>query len=857
MTVYRRIFEAVFPPPSEASQPTPKATPVLGSAGFEGFSEASFIIDWNTQDNATEQIQWERAWHIATTFLSLPSEGLPPTDSDDDLARLDGKWQKPCTREIKAAIKYLVSPESQGASIRRHQQEHSLLHWYFEEAGLRHFVQYVRPQILKRLEKGNFAQAISSLVTYLERAYAIYLHNLHFYVFPLCPGPSEEHKKSFMFKLTSLFTYSLPQQRINDILGEFIRQRAEVALEAQTTLSKTEQRDLGEHTRVVLWKLQENGLGDSRLQKILAEVMSDMLSKHIRRTYAGEWKSQSNVTTKLRYWVENRFARFIVEVMSILSATDARFKTRTEIMLSDVERWQEIAISRLGILRTEELFDVIVAWKKDSKGAVEDLKRYVTTTAARTHLTNSFSEVLGRRLLQPGAATTAILQIYISIIRAFAILDPKGVLLDRVARPIRRYLRDRDDTVAIVVSSLLADSKDPSPGPDVLSELADEMENSDDVSAQEDDDADLDFEDMEWMPDPVDAGPDYRNSKRLDVIGSLISLFETKDIFVKEFQQILGERLLRNEQNFEKEIRVLELLKVRFGEASLQACEVMLRDILDSRRVDTVIRNDQNLAMSTKGEPYAEVHARILSHLFWPSLHDESFSIPPEISAIQARYEKGFETLKQSRKLTWLNVLGQVTVHLEFEDRSITEVVQTWQASVIYAFQDDDPDGMTEDGQPVIKTVAQLISELSMSESYVRNGLTFWVGKLVLHPSSSSPDTYHVLETLPSSAQRTASGSATTLLTAAAAADAATSAPAPAVRSEEEIMKEKMEVFWQFVVGMLTNQGAMPLTRIVMMLKVVVPGGFPFGNEELKQFLEGRVREGRLEVVGGSYRIKT
>ncbi|KAL8944052.1 MAG: hypothetical protein Q9211_000717 [Gyalolechia sp. 1 TL-2023] len=856
MTAYNRIFEAVFPPPSEASQPTPKATPLLGSGGFEGFSETPLDIDWNTQDNATEQIQWERAWHIATTFLSLPSEELPPTDSDDDHDRLQGKWWKPCTREIKAAIKYLVSPESQGASIRRHQQEHSLLQWYFDEAGLRHFLQYVRPPILKGLERDNFAQAISSLLTYLERAYTIYLHNLQIYVYPLCSGHSEEHQKVFMFKLASLFTYALPQQRINDILGEFLRQRAEAALEVQTALSNAEQRDLGDHTRIVLWKLQENGLGDSRLQKILAEVMSDVLSEHIRRTYAGEWKSQSNVTTKLRYWVENRFARFIVEVMSILSTTDARFKTGTEIVLSDVERWQEIAIGRLGILRTKELFDVVVAWKKDSKGAIEDLKRYVTTTAARTHLTNSFSEVLGRRLLQPGAATTAILQVYISIIRAFAILDPKGVLLDRVARPIRRYLRDRDDTVAIVVSSLLADSKDPSPGPDVLSELAEEMENSDDVSAQEDDDADLDFEDMEWMPDPVDAGPDYRNSKRLDVIGSLISLFETKDIFVKEFQQILGERLLRNEQNFEKEICVLDLLKVRFGEASLQACEVMLRDVLDSRRVDAVIRNDQNLAMRTRGAPYAEVHARILSHLFWPSLHDESFSIPPEISAIQARYEKGFETIKPSRKLTWLNALGQVTVHLEFDDRFITEVVQTWQASVIYAFQDNDPDDMTDDGQPVAKTVAQLMSELSMSESYVRNGLTFWVGKLVLHPSASSPDTYHVLETLPSSAQRTASGSATTLLTAAAAAGAATSAPAPAVRSEEEIMQEKMEVFWQFVVGMLTNQGAMPLTRIVMMLKVVVPGGFPFGNEELKQFLEGRVKEGRLEVVGGNYRIK-
>ncbi|KAL8840733.1 MAG: hypothetical protein Q9170_001171 [Blastenia crenularia] len=849
MTAQDRIFAAVFPPPSEASLPTPKATPLLGSGGFEGWSEAGNSIDWDTQDSAVEQIQWERAWHTATTFLSLPKEELPPTHGKEDIDQLHGKWWKDCTPDISMAIRYLVAPDSRGASMRGDQQQHSLFHWYFEEAGLRHFVQYVRPLIMKTLETSNSVRALPNLIMYLERAFSIYLHNVQDHVSALYPNHLQEQGKLLLSNMSGLFIYSLPQQRINDILRQYLKQVAEAVLEVQSMTSNTDQRILDRGTHIVLWRLERVGLGDSRLRKILAEVMSGILSTYVRRTFSRKWQSRYKVADKLRYWVGNRFARLIVEVLSILSAgPNSEPKIETEITLSDVEKWQEIATNRLGALRTQELFDVIVAWKSDSKGAIDDLKRYVITTAARTHLTNSFSEVLSRRLLLPSTATTAILQMYISIIRAFAILDPKGVLLDRVARPVRRYLRDRDDTIAIVVSSLLANSKDPSPSTEILLEVALEMENSTNIAAQEDDDGDLDFDDMDWMPDPVDAGPEYKKSKRLDVIGFLISLFESKDMFVQEFQKVLGERLLRNEQSFEKEIRVLDLLKVRFGEAPLQACEVMLRDIFDSRRIDTVIA----------GEVSTELHTRILSHLFWPSLHDETFSIPPEIFAMQSRYEKGFENLKQFRKLTWLNALGQVTVYLEFEDRSFTEVVQTWQASVIYAFQKQDPNTMTDDAHaPVTKTVTQLMSELSMSESFVRNGLTFWIGKLVLRPSPSTTDTYEVLETLPSSAQRTASGSATTLLTAAAAADAATSAPAPAVRSEEEIMREKMEVFWQFVVGMLTNQGAMPLTRIVMMLKVVVPGGFPFGNEELKSFLEGKVREGRLEVVGGSYKIKS
>ncbi|KAI4284687.1 MAG: hypothetical protein L6R35_004839, partial [Caloplaca aegaea] len=749
MTAYDRIFAAVFPPPSESSLPTPKATPLLGAGGFEDSADAHIIIDWDPQDSATEQIQWERAWHTATTFLSLPNEELPPAHGESNRNRLHGKWWKPCTPEVSSAIKYLVSPDARGFQLRRNQQDFDLMHWYFEEVGLRHYVHFA-------LKEDDFAHAIPNVVKYLERAYIVYLHNLQDYVYPLCQNRAEEQRRLFMSKLTGLFTYSLPQRRVNDLLREFLSERAEIILEASSKShpAAEDEECVDQHTRKALWRLQDIGLGDARIRRIFAEVMSELLSKYIKRSYTGRWESHSDVSAKLRHWVENRFARTIVEVLAVLNTSPSKHPTHkrestitdknNEITLADLSTWQEIAINRLGALRTEELFDIVVQWDNDSKGAIEDLKHYVTTTAARTHLTDSFSDALGRRLLQPGAATTEILRFYISAIRAFAVLDPKGVLLDRVARPIRRYLRDRDDTVAIVVASLLADAKDPSPGADVLQEIATEMEKSTTSGAQDDDDGDLDFDDMEWMPDPVDAGPEYKKSKLLDVVGSLISLLESKEIFVKEFQQVLGERLLKQDKDYEKEIRVLELLKARFGEASLQACEVMLRDILDSRRVDAVIRNEENLTMSVTGEPLAAVHARILSHLFWPSLHPESFSLPPEISAIQARYEQGFETLKQSRKLTWLHALGQVTVHLELEDRTLTEVVQTWQASVIYAFQNGDDDDDDNGGShPVSKTVAQLTTELSMSDALVRNGLTFWVGKLVLRPSATRPDTYH------------------------------------------------------------------------------------------------------------------
>ena len=75
---------------------------------------------------------------------------------------------------------------------------------------------------------------------------------------------------------------------------------------------------------------------------------------------------------------------------------------------------------------------------------------------------------------------------------------------------------------------------------------------------------------------------------------------------MKELQVLLAQRLLAiTDGNYEKEVRSsgpvtrsyagcliasqrrnIEILKVRFGEAPLQVCEVMLRDMTDSRRIN-------------------------------------------------------------------------------------------------------------------------------------------------------------------------------------------------------------------------------------------------------------------------------
>src|ERR1700733_4226392 len=101
----------------------------------------------------------------------------------------------------------------------------------------------------------------------------------------------------------------------------------------------------------------------------------------------------------------------------------------------------------------------------------------------------------------------------------------------------------------------------------------------------------------------------------------------------------------------------------------------MLKDIQDSGREDGVIRRNEKLDPSEQeindarahldmseedninpeGLLKPSLHAKILSRLFWPQLHDEGYRVPDDIAELQKRYEHGFESLKTARKLTWLH----------------------------------------------------------------------------------------------------------------------------------------------------------------------------------------------------------
>ena len=853
------IFRSVFQ--TEISQPTPYATPSVrfseqgqpfGGPGaiphslFSSSRQSTAVnLPGNVHSHVDDQVRWDRAWHAVTARIQLPAS-VAAEDSFGPLLR----ESQDSDGDFYDALRVVLQPDKRTPQA-RHTED--VLTWHTQQVR-HHFIQHVLPLLSACGGNANPPQVLLGSIHTLEAAHRQYLYGLQMILRGMDSGESGSAVAKFRRDLHAMVGNTMTPSLL-DALRAVLQHLSKIALGIPRNgevPSNAEMESSRSELMGMVDSLSKVGMAGERFQMLFAEVMDAMMGEFVVGSYAGQWSfdrrqrqasasTGSYCTSHLQTWVEDHFSRLAVEVLSQLGGNPVAW--------SDVAKWKEIAIARLATLRINELFDIILQWP-DSRDGLEDLRVSVTTPQRRLQLTDTFSQTLQRRLLHPGCSTLKILQVYISMIKTFHALDHSKVLLDRVVHSLQLYLCQRDDAIRIVVAGLLYDQRKdgPAAATDTLAELAGLLKADPRQPQESVADDDLDWDDMTWVPVPVDASVNYKRPKSEDVIGTLIGALGSKDTFIKEFQSILADRLLWGPKPFTQEMAVLKLLRKRFGENALQNCEVMHRDVLESDELHPHIRKRLDLLLNETGEWLSEnslpdIRLRILSRLFWPSLPREHFIIPPRVQAVQTQYEERFRKFKADRKLTFINNLGTATVELELKDRKVTQKCKTYHAAVIYAFAEE---GDSESPSPVRYTLDELEERLQMDTDLLEESLAFWVEKRVLRESPKGAFT--VLESLsdPEPGKDAA---------AAPAGVPGTPSKKPK-RAMNAAEKEQREVYWRFINGMLTNSAAsMPLVQIAMMLKMLIPGGFPWSNEELQGFLGDMVSEGELELAGGKYKL--
>ena len=475
--------------------------------------------------------------------------------------------------------------------------------------------------------------------------------------------------------------------------------------------------------------------------------------------------------------------------------------------------------------RIEQMFNIIIEWP-DSQAALEDVRVCLGNTDLRQHLTSSLQKVLNNKLLHPGVNTADILTAYIAAIRALTVLDPSGVVLQLVCQDVRKYLKTREDTVRCIVQSLISET---------ATELTEELQKAQglylDHSFQSPDELEC-LDDWEsWQPDPVDA-PSKTNSRRTsDIISMLVNIYGSKELFVDEYRSLLSNRLLANcSYDTDKEIRHLELLKLRFGEIPLHHCEVMLKDIGDSKRINLLLHRVDGGCPVLQNQVFP-VNALILSAQFWPRFKNETLELPPVINDALEVYTKAFQKLKGNRTLVWKPHLGFTNIDLELGDKKVNLTVSPIHAAIIFLFQEAEE-----------WTAQQLATKIKVPVSTLRRKISFWISQGILVERST--DVFSLAED-----GGMKNNDMSTIVT-----NMEDDPEDSVTASSADQREEEFEMFWSYIVGMLTNLESMPLDRIYQTLRLFA-SSVECDIEELRAFLDTKVRQHKLSFSGGQYRL--
>lgn len=591
------------------------------------------------------------------------------------------------------------------------------------------------------------------------------------------------------------------------------------------------------------------------LEPIYSDLVLEQVHKHIAAECAG-LHNERGLLERMVTWAKEVVAPWIGEIVGARSLSDGSGGASAR---REYAQWKNRLIfhttREFAELRISEIFDIIVDFP-DSLAAVNDLRRAMAHVEAAPLLIQSLRNELRRRLLHQGAQTKDILQWYINAIKAMRILDPRGLILARCSAGVRKYLRSREDTVRCIITAILDDVE----GETFATTDGEAPELNMDDDEEGPDDVVTDWADPLWTPLPTEADPANlaESQHSADIMATLVSIYDTKEVFIREFQTLLADRLLSvRGYDTNREVHNLELLKKRFGEGSLGPCEVMIKDLADSKRLDGIVHRSAVLQNAVP------LHAQVLSRLFWPTFRDdyesEPLKVPHEVVAAMDAYSKGFSSFKAGRSLVWMPRLGSVDLELEMDDGRVLEFsnLNPLQATIIDLFQ-----------RQARWSLADLSETTEADDDTIRREIGFWIGHGLLREKRSEPGTWILVQDTDSghATPRDSLGSKAGMSPILAGGRRKVSSEFERrmrrLSDESKILRsggsllgvEEMRRYETFIFGMLRNLGSMSSEQIHTRLAPFIQPARPLAD--IKRLLEVMVVEDKLDHQGTVFSIK-
>ena len=203
---------------------------------------------------------------------------------------------------------------------------------------------------------------------------------------------------------------------------------------------------------------------------------------------------------------------------------------------------------------------------------------------------------------------------------------------------------------------------------------------------------------------------------------------------------MLSERKVTNNKfSIENEIKNLELLKIKFGENLLNSCDVIIKDIKESKKL-----NSNELKNNL-------IDCLIINKNYWPFLSNNKFeinNINPDLDINNTKFKNFLSDFKNSivsfkqkftqknfsRNLNFYSNVGYVNLTLFFKNGEFNFIVTPLSAMIIKMFDEENKNFFK------LFNIDYIANVLQADIEDVKKSINFWVIKGVLNEVYNNND---------------------------------------------------------------------------------------------------------------------